>query len=186
MIRKDLLVGEKVRLVELDPERIGELWAKWRLDTEYIRMLDSDPAHIYSAKTSKEWMEKHLDDLLEFEFGIQSLEDGKLIGSTGLEGNIRTHGEAFVGIGIGEPAFRGKGYGTDAMRVILRFGFLELGLHRVSLNVFEYNQRAIRSYQKAGFSIEGVSKKALLRDGKRWDLVWMGILKEEWKGQNGY
>jgi RimJ/RimL family protein N-acetyltransferase len=96
------------------------------------------------------------------------------------------HGDAFVGIGIGESDHWGKGFGSDAMRVLLRYGFLELGLHRVSLNVFSYNERAIRSYQKVGFVVEGISKNAILREGKRWDMIWMGILLDEWKSLNDY
>lgn len=180
MINNDLLAGEKVRLIELDPERDSKSWVKWFENSEYLRLLDSEPSRLRSEKVSKEWMEKHLSDFLEFEFYIQTLDDGKIIGGVGLEGNIRTHQEAFVGIGIGEPDHWGKGYGTDAMRLILRYGFLELNLHRVSLNVFGYNTRAIRSYEKAGFVVEGRSPNFLIRDGKRWDLVWMGILKEEW------
>ena len=89
-------------------------------------------------------------------------------------------GVAFVGIGIGETDYRGKGYGTDAMRLILRYAFEALHLRRVSLDVFEYNQRAYRSYIKAGFVEEGRARQYLHRDGRRWDLIYMGILREEW------
>lgn len=180
MIRTDLLEGEKVRLIEMDPERDSKSWVKWFENSEYMRHLDSEPSRLRSEKISKDWMEKHLGDFLEFQFYIQTIADKKIIGGVGLDGNIRIHQEAFVGIGIGEPEFWGKGYGTDAMRLILRYGFLELNLHRVSLNVFGYNARAIQSYLKTGFQIEARSPNFLIRDGKRWDLVWMGILREEW------
>jgi len=75
----------------------------------------------------------------------------------------------------------GKGYGTDAMRVLLRFAFTEINLHRVSLTVFGYNPRAIRSYEKAGFVVEGRARQRLRRDGQWWEVVYMGILKDEWK-----
>ncbi len=181
MLDTNILTGNQVRLVELDPERDSKNWAKWRQNSEYLRLLDSGPAKLHSAKANQQWMEKHLNDWLEFEFNIQTLDAGKLIGTVGLEGNMRTHGDAFVGIGIGDPDHWGKGYGTDAMRVILRYAFMELGLHRVTLNVFGYNTRAIRSYEKAGFITEAVSKGALRRDGQRWDMVWMGILADEWR-----
>ncbi|MGQ0601025.1 MAG: GNAT family N-acetyltransferase, partial [Anaerolineales bacterium] len=61
------------------------------------------------------------------------------------------------------------------------YGFTELNLHRVSLGVFSYNGRAVRSYEKAGFRIEGRSRQAVSRDGQRFDDVWMGILREEWE-----
>jgi RimJ/RimL family protein N-acetyltransferase len=90
-----------------------------------------------------------------------------------------------VGIGIGERDFWSKGYGTDTMKVCLRYAFLELGLQRVSLGVFEYNPRAVRSYEKAGFKLEGRTRYDAHREGKRYDSLWMGILREEWLQKNG-
>ncbi len=86
-----------------------------------------------------------------------------------------------MGIGIGERDYWGRGYGTDAMQVLLRYAFDELNLHRVSLGVFEYNTRAIRAYEKAGFVVEGRGPQELHRDGRRWDMIFMGILREEWQ-----
>jgi len=67
------------------------------------------------------------------------------------------------------------------MRILLRYAFEELNLHRLSLSVFEYNSRAIRSYEKAGFVIEGRARQFLNRDGLRYDMIFMGILRDEWK-----
>lgn len=89
-----------------------------------------------------------------------------------------------MGIGIGEREYWSKGYGTDAMNVILRFAFDELNLYRISLNVFEYNQRAIRSYEKVGFVVEGREREFLRRGGRRWDMIFMGLLREEWAQKN--
>jgi RimJ/RimL family protein N-acetyltransferase len=146
-------------------------------------MLDSSPSPLWSAKKATAWFEKDLErDLTQgFDFGIRTLVDGRLIGFVALFGLRWSHGDTLVGIGIGEPEDWGKGYGTDAMRVLLRYAFTELGLHRVSLGVFEYNPRAIRSYQKAGFQIEGRERQLLLREGRRWDALMMGILREEWE-----
>jgi RimJ/RimL family protein N-acetyltransferase len=66
------------------------------------------------------------------------------------------------------------------MIVILRYAFQELNLRRVALDTFEYNPRAIRSYEKAGFVHEGRARGYLYREGQRWDLIFMGILREEW------
>ncbi|MFM8321349.1 MAG: GNAT family N-acetyltransferase [Chloroflexota bacterium] len=71
------------------------------------------------------------------------------------------------------------------MRVLLRYAFQELPLNRVTLNVFEYNPRAVRSYEKAGFRVEGRVRGGLNRDGKRYDMIYMGILRAEWEALQG-
>jgi RimJ/RimL family protein N-acetyltransferase len=185
MDNPDLLKGKLVRLTAEDPKVIAEANVRWALDSEYLRLLDSSPRAPLSSKKIIEWIEKDLekDSPSEYYFMIRSLADERLIGLIGLiglDGDIVPHGEAFVGIGIGERDLWGKGYGTDAMRVILRYGFSELNLRRVSLDVFEYNPRGIRSYEKAGFVHEGRLRQYLHRSGRRWDLLFMGILREEW------
>jgi len=72
------------------------------------------------------------------------------------------------------------------MKVILRYAFTEINMNRVTLNVFEFNPRAIRAYEKAGFRHEGRMRKVLNKEGKRWDMLYMSILREEWMEQNGY
>jgi RimJ/RimL family protein N-acetyltransferase len=104
-----------------------------------------------------------------------------LIGFIGLFGIEWNHGNAWVGIGLGERDYWGKGYGTDAMCAILDYAFNELNLYRVTLDVFEYNPRAIRSYEKAGFQLEGRVRKMIHRDGRRWDVLVMGVLRDEWE-----
>ena len=181
-----LLQGELVRLVAANAEKDAERFAQWSRDSEYARQLDSEPALPPSAKRAKEdiqkWMENESPN--NFGFMIRTLADDRLIGFIGLDGIRWTHGDTFVGIGIGDPEYRGNGYGTDAMRVILRYAFTELNLHRVSLNVFEYNPRAIRSYEKVGFVVEGRQRQFLNRDGRRWDLIYMGLLRTDWEKRN--
>ena len=87
-------------------------------------------------------------------------------------------------LGDNDPAYRGHGYGTDAMRVTLRYGFMELNLQRIQLNVYSYNERAIKSYLKAGFVVEGRQRGMLRRDGERWDFVYMSVLRDEWLAMN--
>jgi RimJ/RimL family protein N-acetyltransferase len=66
------------------------------------------------------------------------------------------------------------------MKLCLQYGFLELGLQRVSLGLHAYNPRALRSYEKAGFRMEGRTRQDVMREGKRTDTLWMGILRDEW------
>jgi RimJ/RimL family protein N-acetyltransferase len=185
-INTRLFQGELVRLVYEDPEVMAKSFNRWDRDSEYMRLLDSDPPIMWSENKIKELIEKDTekDQNTEFFFPIRTLEDNYLIGFVGLFGVSWNHGEAWVGIGLGDRNYWGNGYGTDAMRVILRYAFHELNLHRVSLGVFEYNQRARRSYEKVGFSIEGRVRGDLLRQGQRWDVFIMGILREEWLKQD--
>ena len=77
------------------------------------------------------------------------------------------------------------GYGTEAARLMLRLAFERIGLHRVGLSVFAFNERAIRSYQKAGFRVEGRLREAIARDGRYWDEIQMGVLRDEWLAAAG-
>ena len=182
----NLLYGQLVRLVAANADKDAETMARWSRDSEYGRLLDNDPIAPRSVPQSKEMIQKWMenDDPTSFGFMIRALADDKLIGFIGIGGIRWTNGDGFVGIGIGEREYWGKGYGTDAMRVLLHFAFTELNLHRVSLGVFEYNPRAIKAYEKAGFKIEGRVRGVLNRDGKRYDSFEMGILRDEWVNGN--
>jgi RimJ/RimL family protein N-acetyltransferase len=88
------------------------------------------------------------------------------------------HRNADSGIAI-ERAYWDKGYGTDATHTMLRFAFTEMGLHRVTLGVADYNARARRVYEKCGFQVEGRLREAKFRDGRWCDNIIMGILDRE-------
>lgn len=184
---KNLLVGKLVRLSAVDPAELGKAFAKWNQDTELTRYLDARLVSLHSVKAISDHFEKELKEQspTEYPFTIRTLDDDRLLGDIGLY-VIHNWGprDAFVGLGIGDRENWGKGYGTDAMNVALRYAFTELNLRRVTLNVFEYNPRAIRSYEKTGFQHEGRLRQALLRDGKRWDMLYMGIMREEWMEKN--
>jgi RimJ/RimL family protein N-acetyltransferase len=186
MMDTALFHGELVRLVAPDPDNESDMetQARWWRDSEFQRLLDTDPAMLHTAKSMKEELEKELVKEDGFFFFIRRLSDDRLLGFIGLHSNVFTHGNMWVGVGIGDRENWGKGYGTDAMRVLLRYAFTELNLHRVTLIVFEQNKRAIRSYEKAGFVVEGVTRKEYTREGRRWDVVHMGVLREDWLRQN--
>jgi len=182
----DLFRGKLVRFCAADPESLSKSFVHWTHDSEYWRLLAATPPYPWSQEGVRKFIEKDLekDDPRNIFFAIRTLEDDRVIGELGLDGISYTQGETFVGIGIGERDYWDKGYGTDAMNILLRYAFTELNLERVTLTVFEYNARAIRSYEKCGFRVEGHSRETLHREGRRWDVIFMGILQEEWQALN--
>ncbi|HLN61294.1 MAG TPA: GNAT family protein [Symbiobacteriaceae bacterium] len=112
------------------------------------------------------------------EWGIVE-RDGRLIGSVKLWRISERNRSAMLTIYIGEHSTWSHGYGTDALRLALRQAFGPLGLNRVELHVFEFNGRAIRCYEKAGFVREGVRRSALARGSQYHNILVMGILRDE-------
>lgn len=178
-----LLTGKLVRLVEKEPEVMSKEFTRWARDSEYQRLLHFDPASLWSERKWKEAIETELgkENPVEYFFSIETLPEGRFIGIIGLMGIEWNHGNAWVAVGLGERDDWGKGYGTDAMRLILQYAFLELNLNRVTLGFFEYNARAQRSYEKVGFRMEGRQRQMLQRAGKYWDVLIMGITQPEWQ-----
>src|SRR5512138_2508993 len=182
----DVLTGKFVRLSAFDPEEMSKAFVRWNLNSEYFRLLNGAARPMLSARGNSKWMEEEVAEmsLASYYFSIRSLADDKLLGELGLDVINWPGRDSFVGLGIGETEYWGKGYGTDAMDILLRFAFTEINLQRVSLSVFEYNPRAIRCYEKVGFRHEGHLRKVLNRSGRRWNEVYMGILREEWMAVN--
>ena len=182
----DVFTGKLVRLSAFDPEEMSKAFPRWNRNSEYFRLLNSSGQPMQSSKAALKWMEEEANELSPggYLFSIRRLEDDKLIGELALDVVNWSGGDAFVGLGIGETEYWGRGYGTDVMNVLLRFAFTEVNLRRVTLSVFEYNPRAIRSYEKTGFRHEGRLRAMLNKEGKRWDILYMGILREEWMELN--
>lgn len=179
---RDLFRGELVRITAEEPESQAKMEVRWQSDSEFHRLADGDPAMLRSEKKLKEWFEKKNEDGFEskrYSFAVRTLAEDKYIGFFGMWIDL-INSEAWVGIGIGERDFWGRGYGTDMMKLCLQYAFTELNVHRVSLGLHDYNPRALRSYEKAGFQIEGTTRKDIFREGKRTGGLWMGILREEW------
>jgi RimJ/RimL family protein N-acetyltransferase len=171
--------GKFIRLTPVDLEKDSESNAIWQLDSEFLRLMDSIVAFPFTAKQIKEWYEKVYSD--RYEFTIRKLDSHEPIGFVELGGINWSARNAWAGIGIGKRENWGQGIGTEAMQLMLKFGFKELNLRRISLGVFEYNLRARHSYEKIGFKVEGRQREIVLRDGKRSDMIVMGIFADQWK-----
>jgi RimJ/RimL family protein N-acetyltransferase len=182
-IVNNLLTGSLVRLSAAEPEELVKAYMVWDRDSEFRRLLDDIPPRLWSKEKYEAWIKLSIDkaDNKAYQFHLRTLEGNRLIGFIEVWCESWIHREGFIGIGIGSRSDWGKGYGTDAMKCILRFSFLELNLRRVSLDTFSYNPRAIRSYEKAGFIHEGRQRGIISKDGQRYDMLYLGILRDEWE-----
>lgn len=118
------------------------------------------------------------------QFGWSVEYTGRCIGSARLHGLVQADQRASYAIGIWDSKVWGQGLGTEVTRLVLRYAFERLRLHRVSLRVLAYNHRAIRCYEKCGFVREGVERESALVAGEWHDDFIMGILQQEYREQS--
>jgi len=177
---ENLFRGKLVRLAA--PARDdAEAFSRWSQDPEYLRNQDTDYARPYTAETYIERFQPGRENPRLVAFSLRTVEEDRLIGFVALHSIEWNNQAGLLAIGIGDPEYRGRGYGADALRLILRYAFDELNLHRVGLDVIANNTQAIRAYEQVGFKQEGEQREAVLRDGQRHGRVVMGILREEWE-----
>ena len=184
MLTDQLFEGQHIRFAPPDGERDAEIVSKWTHDLEYLRLLSADIAKPLSPtqiKKQYEELDKDAEKHSAFNFAIRLKEDDRLIGFARLFRIEWTHGTGSLQIGIGDRNDRGKGYGTEALHMLLRYAFDELNLYRLAASTVEYNAGAIRFFERAGFVVEVRRRQAIQRDGKRWDAVLLGLLRDEWK-----
>lgn len=186
-IQNQLFEATDIRFGPIDHETHPEIESKWTHDAEYMRLMELKPIRPLSAamvKKQYEAIEKEMEeDKNLFYFTIRAREDDRLIGKALIEWIDWANGNGFIRLGIGEAESRRKGYGSQALSMLLRYAFGELNLYRVTAVVPAYNQGAIRLFQKFGFVEEVRRRKALHRDGEFWDILGFGLLNAEWRDQ---
>lgn len=183
-MQPQLFEGDKIRLTAFDPERDAEAFSQWTHDPEYMRMLDIEPARPLSPfqiKKNYEAMEKDKGRELYY-FAIRTRADDRAIGFARIFWIEWNHGSARLNLGIGSAADRGHGLGTEALQLLLRYGFDEMNLYRLTVATMEYNTVARRLLERAGFQPEVRRRQAVYREGQRWDLISYGLLRSEWQG----
>ena len=169
--------GKLVRLRAITREDLPR-YVAWINDWEVARHLE------FFRPVNLEGEERWYNSLLEssddnFVFAVETLE-GRHIGSVGLHQVHSRHRSAMMGIFIGDKEHWGRGCGSDAIRLMIRYGFEMLNLNRIWLQVFEFNERAIRCYEKCGFRREGTLRQAHYSEGQYCDVRVMGILRGEY------
>ena len=173
------IIGEKVALGPIRRDLVP-LYHRWINDFAVLRTL-----HIPRPSTLEE-IQFHYDAEVAEErqrhvvyFTIYDRATLYPIGRTDLMDINYRDRRADFGIEIGEADYRGRGYGTEATRLMLDYAFTALGLHNVALETWEYNLAARRAYEKAGFRETGRRRQAKFMGGKLWDMIYMDCLSTE-------
>ncbi len=173
------LVGEKVMLRRHVRENLRD-FLRWYQDPEVARLTRYQDGPMRPDEIERFFMLRAMgpDSLA---MGIHIKATDQLIGSCAFSQLDGDNGSVLFHITVGEHDAWGHGYGSEATALMVDHAFESLGLHRVALTVFAFNERAVRSYLKVGFAIEGTAREAIWRDGRWWDEIHMSVLEPEWR-----
>jgi RimJ/RimL family protein N-acetyltransferase len=178
-----MLTGKLVRLrayEDTDLERV----VAWINDREVTQWLSA--RYPLSTAQEREWLDRVMKRPASegLSLAIETLADFRHIGTISIHPISVESGNAELGIMIGDKGCWSRGYGTDAILTLLEFAFLEMNLHRVQLDALDSNERAIACYKKCGFVEEGRKRESWYQAGAYHDLVFMGVLLEEFRASN--
>ena len=171
------LIGERIYLSPRNNEEI-EKFTQWLNDFQTTDYLGRS-SYIITLESEKQYFEETIDK--NYNFFIVTLDDDKLIGTVGLEKFDAINRTATLGIFIGDKEYRSQGYGTEAIKLILDYGFNYLNLNNIKLDLMSFNERALKCYQKCWFKEYGRRRKCKFINGKYYDCIEMDILAEEFK-----
>lgn len=174
-----MLRGERVWLRPTEPGDVIE-------DSQFAG--DAEVGHFLGVKSpmSRAAAERMAGEIMSqvgqtsYPYAICLLGEQRPIGTIFLRGVDKMNGSGVVGIFISDRRYLGKGYGTDALNALVDFGFGELRLERIELEVFDYNVRAMRSYEKAGFQTDALLRRARFHRGSFHDVHLMSIVRDDW------
>lgn len=170
------IVGEHCYLSPINPAD-AEKYTAWLNDLEVSKHLIVSDQQINVQKETE-----ILNDMIKRGnqiFAIIDKEKDVLIGNCSLFKIDHADRKAELGIFIGDKNYWDKGYGTEALRLLLDYGFNILNLHNIFLNVHSFNKRALRAYEKVGFKIIGRRRESFIMAGKKYDEIFLDILEEE-------
>jgi len=170
-----VFTGKKVRLTSM---KKGDLptYRAWNSIESFGRYYNASPIREESEKNAEILIEEHSDRT--FRFAIRPIDSEDFLGLCAIEDIVWPHRVGWVSIALG-PDYHGKGYGKEAMELLINYAFNEVNLHRIQLSVFSYNDSAIKLYESLGFTHEGSFREWLQRDGKRHDMHLYGLLATE-------
>ncbi|KRL37918.1 GNAT family N-acetyltransferase [Liquorilactobacillus uvarum] len=154
-----------------------EIIENWYEDTYFLRNVDTAIALPKNNDEIKSMYDAD-DDIIELM--ICPLENDSPVGFVSIYNIEWNNRSGTLAIGVGCESDRHLGYGTDALKLMMKYAFNELNLDRLDLEVVEYNHAAHMLYEKLGFKLGGRRREAVLRDGKRFDILILDILRSEW------
>ena len=175
-----MLYGPRVTLRALTPDDYARM-TEFKNDVEFELLGGGDPPRPRTLASVSDFFDGASKDKENLGFAIDV--DGRFIGDIGLFRVNRIDSTAEVGIGIGDRDHWGKGYGREAMALILEYGFTMQNLRRIWLEVHATNERAVRSYRALGFVEEGRQREHVWSGGSYVDLLLMGLLRSEWQSR---
>lgn len=179
-MQNPFIVGERIYLRPLEPAQDNHAYSTWMNNEDIRRYFSIYPT---SDTRGKERLEQLYHDGRHIIFGVALNEDNTLIGLVGLKDINYINQTAEFYVIIGDPKGWGKGYGTEATKLMLRYGFLELNLNRIQTQDMEDNIGGWRADEKAGFKYEGTLREDILRFGKYQDVRVYSILRREYLEQ---
>ncbi len=176
------LVGERIYLSPKSCEEEDIIkFTEWMNDFEITDYIDNSSMS-FSYESEKEWIIASAKKSSPGNFNIIDLETNELIGSVGFDKIKDVSRSAVLGIFIGNDKYRSNGYGTEAIKLLLEYGFKYLNLHSIKLTVLDVNARAYKCYIKCGFKETGRDREAMYLNGKYHDVIHMDILESEFTG----
>jgi RimJ/RimL family protein N-acetyltransferase len=170
------IIGKHIYLSPMNSED-AELYVKWMNDLAVTDNLGTS-GKVISLESEKDWLR---DNSAKQIFAIVTLDGDTLIGNCGFNAIDQVRQCAEVGIFIGDGENQNRGYGTEALSLLIEYGFDCLNLHNIMLKVFSFNERAIRCYEKAGFREIGRRRQAYALKGQYHDELFMDVLREDMK-----
>ena len=173
------LVGDRIYLSPVNVED-AEKYVEWFCDFKTTDGI-ARSASLMTVEAERIWLEENVKNN-SFNFAIVNLENDELIGNCGMVRMNQKDRNGEVGIFIGEEKNRSNGYGTEALKILLDYGFNYLNLNSIRLGVMSFNDRAIACYKKVGFKEYGRWRESYFLNGKYYDRVYMDILAKEFKG----
>ena len=177
----DHIEGETVVLRRHTRDNLAD-FQRWYQDPEVARLTRYQDGPMRPEEIERFFLMRAIGpDALAM--GIHVKSTNRLIGSCAFSQLDGDNGSALFHITIGEHDAWGHGYGTEAAELMLSLAFERIGLHRVGLSVFAFNERAVRAYARVGFVNEGAAREAIWRDGRWWDEIHMSVLEPEWRAR---